>query len=101
MKGDDSRYSSPEPPKFFWGVGGRFLNQGSDRSPLLQGVSMKDWIFNQWLNIGIKQGWITEPYCSTHDGPADMSDEEWQDWEDGFDPCSVVVRVNTYSEYYG
>ena len=61
---------------------------------------MKDWLFNKWLNIGIRFDWITEPYCSTHDSPT-MSDEEWQEWEDGFDPCSVVVRVNPYSEYYG
>ena len=99
MKGDDSRFSSPEPPKFFWGVGGRFLNQGSDRSPLLQGDSMKDWIFSHWLTIGIKQGWITAPYCSTHDVPI-MSDEEQQEWEDGGDPCSFVTRINPYSEFY-
>jgi len=49
--------------------------------------------FDIWLENGINRGWITPPFCNTHDGDPYMTDEEAQEWEDGGDPCLVVVKV--------
>jgi hypothetical protein len=49
--------------------------------------------FEIWLNNGIKRGWITEPFCNTHDGDPYMTEEEQQEWEDGGDPCQVVFKI--------
>lgn len=47
---------------------------------------------NEWLSYGIEKGWITEPFCNTHDGDPYMTDEEEQEWEEGGDPCCHVVK---------
>jgi hypothetical protein len=47
----------------------------------------------QWLQVGIEQGWVSEPFCYTHDGDPYMTEEEEQEWEDGGDPCSPVVKL--------
>jgi hypothetical protein len=46
-----------------------------------------------WLQIGIDNGWVTEPFCNTHDGDPYMTEEEQQEWEDGGDPCMPVIKV--------
>jgi hypothetical protein len=48
--------------------------------------------FGIWLQNGIDKGWITEPFCYTHDGDPYMTEEEEQEWEDGGDPCAHVVK---------
>lgn len=50
--------------------------------------------FDEWLKFGIEEGWVTEPYCNTHDGGYQyMGEEELEEWEAGGDPCCVVIRV--------
>lgn len=50
--------------------------------------------FNEWLAFGIEEGWVTEPYCNTHDGGYQyMSEEELEEWDQGGDPCCVVIRL--------
>ena len=49
--------------------------------------------FEIWLNNGIDRGWITEPFCNTHDGDPYMSEEEQEEWESGGDPCQVVFKI--------
>ena len=50
--------------------------------------------FGLWLMQGIDRGWISDPFCHTHDGGYSyMSEEELQEWEDGGDPCETVVRI--------
>ena len=49
--------------------------------------------FEMWLNNGIDRGWITEPFCNTHDGDPFMSEEEEKEWEEGGDPCQVVIKI--------
>jgi len=49
--------------------------------------------FQEWLEFGHSKGWISDVFCSTHDG-GPMSDEEQQEWEDGGDPCMFCIRVN-------
>jgi hypothetical protein len=47
----------------------------------------------EWLQVGIDKGWVTEPFCYTHDGDPYMSEEEEKEWEDGGDPCSPVIKI--------
>jgi hypothetical protein len=45
-----------------------------------------------WRDFGISKGWISEPFCDTHDaGP--ITEEEEQAWESGDDPCMFVFRI--------
>lgn len=57
-------------------------------------ISPEEQEFGIWLTNGIERGWISDPYCHTHDGGYQyMSEEEVQEWEDGGDPCEHVVRI--------
>ena len=49
--------------------------------------------FEIWLSNGIERGWITEPFCNTHEGDPYMSEEEEAEWEAGGDPCQVVFKI--------
>ena len=50
--------------------------------------------FGLWLLQGIDKGWVSEPYCNTHDGGYQyMSEEELEEWEAGGDPCCNVIRL--------
>jgi hypothetical protein len=53
----------------------------------------KDTTIVEWVDFGISKGWVTEPFCHTHDGDPYMTDEEAQDWEDGGDPCCHVLKL--------
>jgi hypothetical protein len=52
--------------------------------------------FDNWLELGVKHGWITEPFCHTHDTDPGMPEEEQKEWEDGGDPCQIVTRIMVY-----
>jgi hypothetical protein len=45
-----------------------------------------------WLQQGVEKGWVSEGFCYTHDGDPYLTAEEEQEWEDGGDPCSPVVK---------
>ena len=45
-----------------------------------------------WRDLGISNGWISEPFCDTHDAKF-LTDEEEQAWENGEDPCMMVFRI--------
>ena len=50
--------------------------------------------FGIWLRNGIERGWVSDPYCHTHDGGYEyMSEEEMKEWEAGGDPCELVIRI--------
>lgn len=49
--------------------------------------------FEGWLEYGIDNGWITRPFCNTHDGDPYMSEEEEREWEEGGDPCMLVIKL--------
>ena len=59
----------------------------------IQNQESSDKEFEIWLDNGIERGWITEPFCNTHDGDPYMSEEESQEWEQGGDPCQVVIKI--------
>jgi hypothetical protein len=48
---------------------------------------------NEWMQIGIDNGWISEPFCYTHDGDAFMTEEEEKEWEEGGDPCFPCFKI--------
>jgi hypothetical protein len=57
-------------------------------------LSQEDKDFGVWLSSGIEKCWVTEPFCSTHDGGYQyMSEEELEEWEAGGDPCQHVIRI--------
>ena len=49
--------------------------------------------FDIWLMNGIERGWVTEPFCNTHEGDPFMTEEEQEEWEAGGDPCQVVIKI--------
>ena len=60
----------------------------------MEDLSPEEQEFGIWLENGIERGWITPPYCNTHDGGFEYaSEEEVQEWEEGGDPCCHVVRI--------
>ena len=59
----------------------------------IQSKESEDKEFEIWLENGIERGWITEPFCNTHDGDPYMSEEEQEEWELGGDPCQVVFKI--------
>jgi hypothetical protein len=48
--------------------------------------------FDQWLNIGIEQGWCGPSVCSVHDGVPTSFFED-SEFDEGSDPCVFVVRL--------
>jgi len=50
--------------------------------------------FADWLQQGMNNGWISRPFCNTHDMDPAMTEEEEAEWEAGGDPCQHVVRIN-------
>lgn len=49
--------------------------------------------FEIWLTNGIERGWVTKPFCNTHEGDPYLTEDEEQEWEDGGDPCQVVIKL--------
>lgn len=49
--------------------------------------------FDKWLAHGVENGWVSNPFCNTHDGDPYMTEEEEQEWENGGDPCLFVVKL--------
>ena len=49
--------------------------------------------FEIWLENGIERGWVTEPFCNTHEGDPYMDEEEQKEWDEGGDPCQVVLKI--------
>lgn len=48
--------------------------------------------FNEWLKIGVDNGWCGVPVCSTHDG-IPTTEAEDAEFNDGGDPCIHVIRM--------
>jgi hypothetical protein len=48
--------------------------------------------FDEWLDLGMTQGWCGPAVCSTHDGTPTSEAEEDQ-FEEGEDPCVHILRL--------
>ena len=60
----------------------------------MEDLSADEQEFGIWLTSGIERGWVSDPYCHTHDGGMQyMSEEELEEWEAGGYPCEHVVRI--------
>ena len=51
-----------------------------------------DISFNEWLKLGVKNGWCGAPVCYTHDG-LPTSESEDAEFEEGSDPCIHIIRM--------
>ncbi len=51
-----------------------------------------DLSFDDWMKFGYQNGWISDVFCNTHDGPP-LTEEEDQEWDQGGDPCSFHVKL--------
>lgn len=49
--------------------------------------------FEIWLTNGIERGWVSKPFCNTHEGDPYMTEEEENEWDQGGDPCQVVIKL--------
>lgn len=50
--------------------------------------------FEAWLAYGQQQGYVSDPYCGTHDrGEGYMTPEMVDEFEAGNDPCVDVLQV--------
>jgi hypothetical protein len=48
--------------------------------------------FDQWLEIGVRSGWVSPPVCYTHDGlPTSVTEDA--EFEDGSDLVSISCAV--------
>lgn len=47
---------------------------------------------DEWIDLGVEQGWCSQPVCATHDGVPNTFDED-AEWDEGGDPCQHVVRL--------
>jgi len=54
--------------------------------------------FEEWLTVGIKEGYCSPEYCSTHDAGF-MTEAEEQEWDKGNDPCCHVVRLGNQADW--
>jgi len=48
--------------------------------------------FEEWLQHGLTQGWVGPTICHTHDG-LPMSEEEYEEYDRGDDPCIHILRL--------
>jgi hypothetical protein len=64
-----------------------------DRAKQLYATDAKaNMDYFDWRDLGISKGWISEPFCDTHDAGY-MTEEEEKEWEEGNDPCMFVFRI--------
>ena len=62
----------------------------------------REWFLNLWLYVGIKLGYVSKPYCATHEGNYEyMTEEEREEWDNDGDPCHVAVSVLLPNLYQG
>jgi len=66
-----------------------FYDNEKNFNPFLGSVEMN---FENWISTGIKNGWVSQPVCSTHDGIPTTHAEDLE-WEEGGDPCIYAVRL--------
>jgi hypothetical protein len=50
-----------------------------------------DLDFNSWIAYGINKNFCGPPVCTTHDG-IPMTEEESNEFDEGYDPCIHVMR---------
>ena len=54
--------------------------------------------FDDWLALGLEKGWITKPFCNTHEGYQFLTDEQEKEFDEGGDPCVVVIQIKEFED---
>lgn len=54
---------------------------------------MKDIDFNDWVAIGTSNGWVSPPFCHTHEGDPYLSKEEHDEIIGGNVVCCNVFKI--------
>jgi len=54
--------------------------------------------FEEWLQYGIANDFVSQSFCLTHDG-FPMAETENELWEEGMDLCAVGVRFGNIEEW--
>lgn len=49
--------------------------------------------YDEWLKVGVSNGWVSPQFCNTHEGDPYMTIDEEKEWEEGGDPCMIVLKV--------
>lgn len=49
--------------------------------------------YEEWIALGMEEGWCGPPVCHTHDGLPITGEEEVQLYDDGDDICIHIVRM--------
>lgn len=50
--------------------------------------------YEEWIHFGMEKGWISPPYCETHDGGWEyFRDGVADEFEKGGDPCVFVLQL--------
>lgn len=49
--------------------------------------------FEDWLELGVEKNWVSKPFCNTHDGYQYLTDEQEKEFDEGGDPCVLVIQV--------
>jgi hypothetical protein len=73
----------------------RSFAESTARPPIViadEGIQVHSWSYGQWLEIGVANGWVSQPFCETHDG-GPLTPGEEAEFEGGDDPCIVHLRV--------
>lgn len=69
------------------------LNEAASEIEHLRSVINNDMDFFNWLKFGADQKWVHgKVFCETHEG-AEMTEEEWTEFDEGSDPCIFCIRV--------
>jgi len=53
----------------------------------------EDEEYRNWVWQGVEKGWVSPPFCMTHDGDNFLTKEEEEMWEEGGDPCTPVLKL--------
>jgi len=48
--------------------------------------------FDDWLELGEREGFVTARFCAMHDG-LPLTKDEAEGFEEGDDPCIAAIRV--------
>lgn len=49
--------------------------------------------YEEWIALGMEEGWCGPPVCHTHDGLPITEEEEVQLYDEGDDICIHIVRM--------
>jgi len=46
----------------------------------------------EWIDMGIRNKWISPPVCGMHES-VPHTQEEYDELDEGYDPCFTIIRL--------